>query len=171
MQYPSYFSLKLQVKSNLKQVKELRRAYYAAVSYVDYNIGLLLDELSTLGLADNTIVVLWGDNGQQLGEHAEWDKKTRFEVASRVPLMVRVPGLTDSGVRSDRLTESVDIFPTLVEAAGFPPLDLCPVDSTDVELCREGDSLLPLVKNPTAANWKEVVFWQFASLDAKLKCS
>ena len=74
--------------------------------------------------------------------------------------MVSVPGLTDSGVRSDRLTESVDIFPTLVEAAGFPPLDLCPVDSTHVELCREGDSLMPLIENPTTTDWKEAVFWQ-----------
>ena len=145
----------------------MRRAHYAAISYVDYLIGLLLDELSNLGLADSTLVVLWGDNGQQLGEHAEWAKNTNFEVTNRVPLMVSVPGLTDSGVRSDRLTESVDIFPTLVEAAGFPPLDLCPVDSTDVELCREGDSLLPLVKNPTTANWKEAVFWQLA-YDANL---
>ena len=139
----------------------MRRAYYAAVSYVDYNIGLLLDELSTLGLADNTIVVLWGDNGQHLGEHAEWDKLTLFEVANRVPLMVSVPGLTDSGVRSDRLTELVDIFPTLVEATGFPPLDLCPVDSTHVELCREGDSLMPLIQDSVTRDWKEAVFWQY----------
>ena len=120
----------------------------------------MLDELSNLGLADNTLVVLCGDNGQQLGEHAGWGKNTNFEVANRVPLMVSVPGLTDSGVRSDRLTESVDIFPTLVEAAGFPPLDLCPVDSSHVELCREGDSLMPLIENPTTTDWKEAVFWQ-----------
>ena len=143
----------------------MRRAYYAAVSYVDYLIGLLLEELSSLGLADNTIVVLWGDNGKGLGEHAEWGKNTMFEVVNRVPLMVSVPGLTDSGVRSDRLTESVDIFPTLVEAAGFPPLDLCPVDSTHVDLCREGDSLMRLIENPATTDWKEAVFWQIGRID------
>ena len=144
-----------------QKIKELRRAYYAAVSYADYNIGRLLDKLSDLGLADSTVVVLWGDHGWQLGEHSEWCKHTNFEIAARAPLMVSVPGLTDDGIRSDRLVEMVDIFPTLVEAAGFPPLDLCPADSGDVALCREGDSLMPLIQDSVTRDWKEAVFWQY----------
>ena len=66
------------------KVKQLRRAYYSAVSYTDSNIGAVLDELDNLGLADNTLVVFWGDHGWQLGEHGEWDKHTNFDLATHV---------------------------------------------------------------------------------------
>ena len=104
--------------------------------------------LEDLGLAESTIVAFWGDHGWQLGEHSEWCKHTNFEVAAHAPLMLRVPGVTDSGLRSGRLVEFVDIFPTLVEAADFEPLELCPEMSNTSLLCTEGSSLLPLLENP-----------------------
>ena len=108
----------------------------------------MLDVLEDLGLAESTIVAFWGDHGWQLGEHSEWCKHTNFEVAAHAPLMLRVPGVTDSGLRSGRLVEFVDIFPTLVEAADFEPLELCPEMSNTSLLCTEGSSLLPLLENP-----------------------
>ena len=143
------------------KVKELRRAYYAAVSYIDDSIGQILKELRSVGLDRNTLVVFWGDHGWQLGEHTEWCKHTNFEVATHAPLILRVPGLTDGGIRTSKLVEFVDIFPTLVEVAGMEPLKLCPLNSNDVELCTEGSSLVPLIINPENQDWKEAVFWQY----------
>ena len=143
------------------KIKELRRAYYAAVSFVDFNMGKILNELKDLNLENDTIVVFLGDHGWQLGEHSEWCKLTNFEVANHAPLMIRVPGLTDNGIRTSKLAEFVDIFPTLVEAAGFQSLDTCSLDSNNEILCIEGSSLLPLMKNPDYAPWKESVFWQY----------
>ena len=111
-------------------------------------ISRVLDVLEDLGLAESTIVAFWGDHGWQMGEHSEWCKHTNFEVAAHAPLMLRVPGVTDSGLRSGRLVEFVDIFPTLVEAADFEPLELCPEMSNTSLLCTEGSSLLPLLENP-----------------------
>ena len=139
----------------------LRRAYYSALSYTDELIGTVLQELNNLGLENNTIVSFWGDHGWQLGEHGEWCKHTNFELATHAPMMVHIPGLTDGGIITEELTEFVDLFPTLVEAAGFPPLPLCPVNSTDVANCREGDSLMPLVKNPSQSTWKKLAFSQY----------
>jgi iduronate 2-sulfatase len=84
-------------------VRELRRAYYAALSYADSELGRILDELVDLGLYENTIVVFWGDHGWQLGEHAGWGKLTNFEIATRVPFMIRVPGVTDGGIRMSKM--------------------------------------------------------------------
>merc|ERR1719367_844458 len=130
------------------KTKELRRAYSSAVSYADYCIGRLLTKLEELDLEKDTIIVFWGDHGWQLGEHAEWCKHTNFEIAAHVPLMFKIPGLTYKGLLSNRLTELVDVFPTLVEAAGFEPLNVCPQDSNSEMLCTEGDSLMPLIRNP-----------------------
>ena len=81
----------------------------------------------------------------QLGEQAEWDKYTSYQVSHRAPVMLHVPGLVDQATFSAELVEFVDIFPSLVEAAGLPPLHKCPVNSRNVSLCREGMSLLGLV--------------------------
>ena len=140
------------------KIKELRRAYYAAVSYADQQLGRVIQELHLLGLADNTIIVFLGDHGWQLGEHSEWTKETNFEIAHRVPLMLHIPGVIDSYMASDKLVELVDIFPTLVEAAGFDPMSKCPSYSRNVSLCREGSSLLNLVSNPEG--WKGSIFYQ-----------
>ncbi|KAK6172185.1 hypothetical protein SNE40_015903 [Patella caerulea] len=142
-------------------VMNLRRAYYSSISYIDNEVGRVLQELKMLGLEDNTIVSFLGDHGWQLGEHGEWCKHTNFEDALHAPMMIRVPGITDGGIVSERLTEFVDLFPTLVESAGFTPLTLCSeVNSTKTILCREGASLMPLMQNPTR-KWKSAAFSQY----------
>ncbi|XP_060581910.1 iduronate 2-sulfatase-like [Ruditapes philippinarum] len=129
-------------------VVELRRAYYSAISFTDSLVGSVLAELENLGLANNTIVSFWGDHGYQLGEHGEWTKHTNFELSVHAPMMLHVPGLTDKGIKTDQLTEFVDLFPTLVEAAGLKPLPICPNNSRETALCREGTSLMPLIAQP-----------------------
>lgn len=142
------------------KVKELRRAYYAALSYTDSLVGEVVAALDKLGLADNTIISFWGDHGWQLGEHSEWCKQTNFEIATHAPMMVRVPGLTDSGVVTERMTEFVDLFPTLAEAAGLPQIPLCARGAESVTTCTEGVSMVPLMKNPEAP-WKAAAFSQY----------
>ena len=97
----------------------LIRGYDACVSYTDAQIGRVLDELDRLGLADNTIVILWGDHGWNLGDHTLWCKHCCFETAMRTPLIVRAPGIS-GGTSVAGLTEYLDIYPTLCELAGLP---------------------------------------------------
>ncbi|PRX40404.1 sulfatase [Salegentibacter salegens] len=95
--------------------QKLRRAYYAAVSYTDAQVGKILNELKKQGLAENTIVILWGDHGWQLGDHREWGKHTIFEKAVRSPLIIKAPNLPDQTPRVDKIVSSIDIYPTLME--------------------------------------------------------
>ncbi len=118
--------------------KELIHGYYASVSYMDAQVGKLLDALDAQGLTKNTIVVLWGDHGWHLGDHGIWCKHTNFEQATRAPLLIAAPGLTGDQ-KAKGLTEFVDIFPTLTELAGL---------KTPANLA--GKSLVPLMKNPNA---------------------
>ena len=99
---------------------EVRRSYAACVSYADAQVGKLLAKLDELGLADNTIVVLWGDHGWHLGEHSLYGKHTLYEESLLAPLVIRTPGMTKPGTKSSAITESVDIFPTLCELTGVP---------------------------------------------------
>jgi iduronate 2-sulfatase len=101
----------------------LRQAYAGCVSYVDSQAGRVLDTLQKLGLAENTVVVVWGDHGFLLGEHAIWGKHCLYERALRSPFMIRTPGLREGGVQSRALVETVDIFPTLTEVCGLPTPD------------------------------------------------
>jgi arylsulfatase A-like enzyme len=118
------------------------------VSFVDAQVGKVLDQLDRLGLAERTIVVLWGDHGFKLGEHGGWGKLTHFELDARVPLIVRAPGAATAGARVSGLVELVDLYPTLADLAGLPlPQHL------------EGDSFVPLLTQPTRS-WKEAVFGQ-----------
>ena len=93
-----------------------RWGYYSAVSFTDYNVGVVLDAIDAAGIADSTIVVLTGDHGWELGEHGEWCKRTNFEVGVRVPLMIRSPAHSASsyGKRTPHFFESVDFYRTLV---------------------------------------------------------
>jgi iduronate 2-sulfatase len=103
--------------------KELIHGYYAAVSYVDAQIGLLMNKLEELGIAENTVIVLWGDHGWHLGDHDLWCKHSNFEQATRTPLIFYKPGLKPS--KYDKPVEFVDIFPTLCELTGLSiPADL-----------------------------------------------
>ena len=111
--------------------RDQRHAYYAAISYVDEHIGALLARLDSEGLERRTIVVMHADHGYQLGEHGIWEKKSNFDLAVRVPLLVKVPGKPRSyGKKTASLTELVDVFPTLAALAGLPPP--AGVDGTDV---------------------------------------
>ncbi|HXG70396.1 MAG TPA: sulfatase, partial [Gemmatimonadaceae bacterium] len=131
-----------------QQARALNRGYLASVSYVDAQIGRVLNALDSLGLARNTIVVLWGDHGYKLGEHAQWTKHANFELDTRIPLIVRAPGVTRSGQRSRAFVETVDVFATLSELAGLPiPL-------------QHGTSMVPVLRNPLRA-WKTAAFSQF----------
>lgn len=100
--------------------RTLIHGYHAALSYMDAQLGRVLAEIEQLGLADDTIVVLWGDHGWHLGDHGVWCKHTNYEQAARIPLIVRAPGITKPGARSRALVETVDLYPTLCELAGLP---------------------------------------------------
>ena len=100
--------------------KTLRHGYYACISYTDAQIGKLLDALDREGLADNTIIVLWGDHGWQLGEHGLWHKHTNFELATRAPLLISVPKSKNAGMKCEAPVEFVDVYPTLAELCGLP---------------------------------------------------
>lgn len=98
--------------------KELIHGYYACVSYIDAQIGLVLDELKRLELEDDTIVILWGDHGWNLGDHKLWCKHVTFETALRTPLIIKVPGKT-KGTKTEAITEYIDIYPSIVELVGL----------------------------------------------------
>jgi iduronate 2-sulfatase len=125
---------------------ELQRAlihgYYAATSFVDAQIGRVIDELDRLQLAGNTIVVLWGDHGWHLGDNGAWTKHTNYEQANRIPLLVIAPGVTRPGSATRQLAETVDLFPTLAELVRLPQLD--------VPQPRDGVSLVPVLRDPAA---------------------
>jgi iduronate 2-sulfatase len=99
--------------------RRLIHGYHAATSYMDAQVGRVLDALEELSLSENTIVVLWGDHGWHLGDHGMWCKHTNYEQAARIPLIVAAPG-GQSGVATPALVESVDVYPTLCELAGLP---------------------------------------------------
>ncbi|XZE53065.1 sulfatase [Planctomycetaceae bacterium SH139] len=121
--------------------RELIHGYYASISFVDAQIGKVLDELKASGLAENTIVVLWGDHGFHLGDLGIWTKHTNYEQANRIPILIAAPGVTTAGSSTGQLAESVDIFPTLAELAGLPaPSGPQPID---------GASLAAVLKDPT----------------------
>lgn len=131
------------------QQRELKHGYYAAVSFIDAQVGRLLDELDRLDLAKNTIVVLWGDHGWKLGEHGGWCKQTNYEIDTRAPLMIRAPGAKANGQQSRALVEFVDIYPTICDLAGLPILESL-----------DGTSLKPLLSDSTATA-KDAAFSQF----------
>ena len=122
------------------KTRELIHGYYACVSYIDAQVGRLLEELDRLGLRDNTVVVLWGDHGWKLGDYGPWCKHTNFEFDTHVPLIFRAPG--SPAARDPALVEFVDIYPTLSELCGL-----------DVPPHCEGVSLVPLLEDPERS-WK-----------------
>lgn len=111
---------------NEKQMKEVTQGYYASISFVDAQVGKLLDAIEKEGLADNTIIVFWSDHGFALGQHNQWQKQTLFEHTAKAPLMISAPG---SGFPKNKITTSavelVDVYPTLAELAKLkaPKLD------------------------------------------------
>jgi len=134
--------------------KKLRRAYYACVSYIDQQLGRILTALEDSGYANNTVVSLLSDHGFQLGEHGLWEKHTNFEYATRTPMMIKVPGITDKSrnpIITSGYAELIDMFPTLVEAATGTKLRSCSKGSVAArkqKTCSQGVSLLPLAVKP-----------------------
>ncbi len=120
-----------------ESARTLKHGYYASVSYVDALVGKVLDELDRLELTKNTIVVLWSDHGWHLGEHTMFGKMSNFEIATRSPLIIRVPDFANGGEKLNHLTESIDIYPTLAELCGLDyPDDL------------DGESVVDVLKHP-----------------------
>lgn len=119
--------------------RTLIHGYYAALSYMDSQVGRVLDELDRIELDEETIVVLWGDHGYHLGDHGTWTKHTNYEQANRIPIVISAPGVTKPSSSTKALIETVDIFPTLVELAGLPtPTGPQPID---------GKSFVAVLKN------------------------
>jgi iduronate 2-sulfatase len=112
--------------------RQLLHGYYAGVSYVDAQIGKVLEALERNGLAENTVVVLWGDHGYHLGDHGIWTKHTNLEQATRIPLIFAGPGIV-RGQETGQLAETVDIYPTLAALAALPaPTGPQPIDGTSL---------------------------------------
>lgn len=127
-----------ELPSQPEKQKELIHGYRASVSYVDAQIGKVLDTLKETGLDKSTVIVLWGDHGWHLGDHNIWCKHSNYEQATRSPLIISTPELPNPG-KTDSMVESVDIFPTLCELAGLPVPDQL-----------AGTSLIPILENPRA---------------------
>ena len=126
--------------------KQLRHGYYACISYTDTQVGRVLDALEKEGLADNTIIVLWGDHGWQLGDHGLWHKHTNFEIATRAPLLISLPKQKTAGQKCEAPVEFVDVYPTLADLCGLPiPAGLA------------GSSVKSFIENPTASKAKVAI--------------
>jgi len=137
---PAFFTTPPNWGLSEQQEREVIRAYYASVTFMDANVGRLLDALDRLKLADNTIVVFMSDHGYNLGEHGQWMKQMLFEESARNPMILAGPGVRAKGKGSPRVVEYLDLYPTIAELAGLtPPRDL------------EGRSLAPLLRDPKAA--------------------
>lgn len=128
--------------------RKMMQAYYASATFMDAQVGQILDALDRLGLKDNTVVVFMSDHGYQLGEHGQWQKNTLWEQSVRTPLILRAPGARGNGAASPRPVELLDIYPTLVELAGLPA-------RSDLQ----GVSLTPLLAAPRA-DWTRPAYSQ-----------
>jgi iduronate 2-sulfatase len=116
---------------------EVRKHYAACVTYADTLVGRILERLDTLGLRENTVVVLWGDHGWHLGEHAIWGKHALFEESLHSPLIISPPTIKRAGASTQAIVETLDIFPTLCDLTGLPQPDFV-----------HGVSLRPMLENP-----------------------
>ena len=126
---------------------DVRRHYAACVSYVDDHVGMLIEKLKATGAADNTVIVLWGDHGWHLGEHAIWGKHALFEESLHAPLIVVAPEVKEPGLPASAVVETVDIFPTLCELTGLGTPDFA-----------TGTSLLPMLQDPTMPGHSAVAY-------------
>lgn len=140
-------------KGNIEdeQARVLKHAYLACVSYIDAQVGKMIDAVDKAGLRDNTIIIVWSDHGWHLGDMGIWGKATNYEIGTRVPLIIWTPDMKTAirGSKTDALVELVDMYPTLTELAGLEkPAHL------------EGQSFVPLLSNPKK-EWKQAAFSQF----------
>ncbi|MEN8117154.1 MAG: sulfatase [Bacteroidota bacterium] len=129
-----YYSVPKQGPISKEMANKLIHGYYACVSYTDAQIGKILTALEDLKLAENTIVILWGDHGWNLGDHMLWCKHCNFESSLHVPMIIKVPGKT-SGQKTEVITEYIDIYPSLCDLARLPVPDHI-----------DGESFVPLIE-------------------------
>ncbi|WP_373940705.1 sulfatase-like hydrolase/transferase [Polaribacter sejongensis] len=146
-------SLELRVSADMPKAGEfntelqqkLRHGYYACISYIDAQVGKMIQALKDSGEYENTIIVFWSDHGFNLGEMGYWGKATNYEIATRVPFIITAPGITDKtkGQKTDALVELLDLYPTLCDLTGLEtPSNL------------EGKSLVPILQNPSMKSQK-----------------
>ena len=137
---------------------EVRRHYAGCVTYADALVGRILDKLDQLKLRDNTIIILWGDHGWHLGEHAIWGKHSLFEESLRSPLIISYPGIPKPGEPARSIVETLDIFPTICEVAGIK-----------IPSHVDGQSLLPILKNPQAKGHPAISYGKKGTLTIRTK--
>ncbi|WP_257669915.1 sulfatase [Parapedobacter tibetensis] len=149
--YEDYKHIPYEAELTATQQRELLHGYLACISYVDAQVGNILAELDRLGLRDNTVIVLLGDHGFQVGEHNMWTTKhTNYETSVRAPLIVAKPGQKAAGAVSDELVEFVDIYPTLADICGL-----------EAPASLEGENFAPLLDNPNAPWSKDFALSQY----------
>jgi uncharacterized sulfatase len=136
--WPYYFA-----DITMDQARKCKQAYFATQSFVDAQVGRLMDALEKNDILDRTIIVFWSDHGYFLGEKGLWYKRKAFERSTRVPLIISAPGMT-KGERSNKPVELLDLYPTLI--------DLCGIS---VSSRLQGKSLRPLLNDPNAKSWKK----------------
>lgn len=129
--------------------RKLRHGYLACVSYVDAQVGKILDELKRLEQADNTIVIVWGDHGWHLGDQRVWGKHTLMEASLRSTLIVKAPHARKA-VQNQRIVSSIDIYPTLLELCNLPPAATL-----------DGSSFAKLLTKPNDRSWQDVAYSYF----------
>jgi iduronate 2-sulfatase len=145
----SYATIPPKGSVSTHQARKLIHGYYACVSFIDAQVGRLMQALQDTGLSDNTVVILCGDHGWQLGDHGMWNKHSCFETSMHTPLIVSIPGQqqdTVLGGRITALTELIDIYPSVCELAGIPKPDHL-----------HGTSFVPLLKNPNLSGKPQAV--------------
>ena len=136
--WPYYFK-----DVSIDEARKCKQAYYATISFVDAQVGLLLDALEQHELLDKTIIVFWSDHGYFLGEKGLWYKRKAFERSARMPLIIAAPGMS-SGQQTSLPVELVDLYPTLADLCGLkPPAQL------------EGASLKPILEQPGRTDWSK----------------
>lgn len=130
------YTLKNDYGLTVEQRKEVTQAYYASITFMDAQVGKLLDTIDELGLADNTIIVFWSDHGFALGQHNQWQKQTLFEHTARVPLLISAPGFPENKITRSPV-ELIDLYPTLAELANLTPPSII-----------QGKSVVSVLKQP-----------------------
>lgn len=145
---PAFFTDPLYWGLDERQRKEVIQAYYASVTFMDAQVGKLLDAIDDLGLAENTIIVFWSDHGYNLTEHGQWKKQSLFETVARVPMFIAAPGAKGNGQVCDRIVELIDLYPTLAARCGL-----------EAPAYLDGADLTPLLENP-GAKWSRPAYTQ-----------